>query len=200
MKIRISESMYRKLQAVAFVLVLLPIGYIAYEGFVPEREPGDIEAIAGDRAFQDQRFERALKEYRAALEEDAEHGHALLGKANTLVQLGHFDDAIAAYDRYVAEIDAEFAGVYANRGIAFDHIGEHELALQDYRKAQELDETVDDGPGWLTRFLHMDRDGQPTIGDRADYIENQLALPEDERQLADPERDSEQRSYTQRLE
>ncbi len=197
--IKITESGYQKLKVVAFVAILMPLGYMVYEGFGEAREPGDMQAVAGDRAFQDRDFESALSEYKAALEHDPEHGHALLGKANALVQLQRVDDAIAAYDRYIAEIDDEFAGVYANRGIAFDHIGEHELALQDYRKAQALDEAVDDGPGWLTRFLHMDTDGQPTVGDRADYLEHQLALPEEERKLADPERDGEQRSYTQRL-
>lgn len=200
MTIKITESRYQKLKVIAFIAILMPLGYMVYEGFSAEREPGDVEAIAGDRAFQDRNFERALREYRSALEQAPDHGHALMGKANTLVELQRFDEAIATYDRYAEEIDDDFAGVYANRGIAFDRIGEHELALQDYRKAMDLDSSVDEGPGWLTRFLHMDSGGQPTIGDRARYIESQLALPEDERKLADPDRDGQQRSYTQRLE
>ncbi len=199
MTIKITESRYQKLKVIAFVAILMPLGYMVYEGFSAEREPGDAEAIAGDRAFQDRNFERALGEYRSALEQDPEHGHALMGKANALVELRQFDDAIAAYDRYAEEIDGDFAGVYANRGIAFDRIGEHELALRDYQQAMELDPSVDDGPGWLTKFLHMDSAGQPTIGDRARYIESQLALPEEERKLADPDLDGQQRSYTQRL-
>lgn len=198
--IRITESGYQKLKVVAFVLVLLPIGYMVYEGFGEERGPGDIEAVAGDRAFQDRDFEAALEEYRAALDAAPEHAHAQLGEANTLVELGRFEDAIAAYDRYVEEIDAEFGGVYANRGIAYDRMGQHRRALEDYRRAQRLDPSVDEGPGWLTKLLHMDPGGQPTIGDRADYIEAQLALPEDERKLSDPERDEQQRAYTQRPE
>lgn len=197
--IRITESGYQKLKVAAFIAMLMPLGYLVYEGFVPERGPGDIEAVAGDRAFQDRHFEQALREYRAALEKAPEHGHALMGKANALAELGRFEEAIAAYDRYAGEIDGDFAGVYANRGIAFDRMGEHRRALEDYRRALELDSSVDDGPGWLTRFLFMDPDGQPTIGDRADYIEMQLALPEHQRKLSDPEADSRQRTYTQRI-
>lgn len=200
MKIRITESGYQKLKVIAFVAILVPLGYMVFAGFSADRDPGDAAALAGDRAFQDRNFDRALAEYQAALEQDPEHGHALMGKANALVELQRFDDAIAAYDRYAEEIDSDFAGVYANRGIAFDRIGEHEVALQDYRKAMALDPSVDEGPGWLTKFLHMDSSGQPTIGDRARYIESQLALPETERKLADPDVDGQQRSYTQRLE
>jgi len=199
MTIKITESGYQKLKVIAFVAVLMPLVYMIYAGFGEASEPGDMQAVAGDRAFQDRNFERALEEYKVALQHKPEHGHALLGKANTLVELGRFDEAIAAYDRYADEVDPEFAGVYANRGIAFDRMGEHELALADYRTAQELDPSVDDGPGWLTRFLHMDSGGQPTIGDRARYLEAQLALPEHERQLADPDLDGQQRSYTQRI-
>lgn len=197
--IRITERGYEKLKVLALVAMLLPFGYLAYDSFVPSRAPGDIEAVAGDRAFQDRRYERALSRYQEALELAPDHGHALLGKANTLVELGRLNEAIAAYDRYIREIDGDFAGVYANRGIAFDRMGEHELALQDYRKALAMDSTVDDGPGWLTQFLYIDTHNQPTIRDRADYLAVQLALPEEERVLAVPELDGEQRAYTQRL-
>lgn len=197
--ITISERGYQALKVMAFVAVLGPLAWWIYdEGIAPDRGPGDVEAIAGDRAFQDRRYERALSEYKTALEKDPMHGPAMLGLANTYVQFERFEDAIEMYDRYEREIDSEFAGLYANRGVAYDRMGEHTRALEDYRTAQYLDESVDDGPGWLTRFFHMDADGQPTVGDRADYIEYQLELPPSERQLANPEVDSQQRPYPQR--
>lgn len=195
---KISERGYQALKVMAVLAVLAPLAYWAYdEGVAPDRGPGDVEAIAGDRAFQDRRYERALDEYKAALEKDPGHGNALLGKANTYVQLERFEDAVAAYNRYEQEVDPEFAGLYANRGIAYDRMGEHERALADYRMAQELDPSVDDGPGWLTRFFHIGPEPPPTVGDRADYLEYQLQLPPHERKLADPEADREQRPYTQ---
>lgn len=197
--IRITERGYERLKVIALLAALMPLGYIAYDAFTTEREPGDVEAIAGDRAFQDGRYDEALAEYRDALDADPEHPKALIGLGNTLTQTGDYADAIEAYGRYIEEIDDEFAGVFANRGVAYDRMGEHEQALADYRRAQDLDPSVDDGPGWLTKLLHMDPEGQPTIGDRADYIEAQLELPPDERELARPDVDDRQRSYTQRV-
>ncbi|MBK5937305.1 tetratricopeptide repeat protein [Halorhodospira halophila] len=196
--IKITERGYRTWVVIAIVAALLPLGYALYQGVAPDRGPGDVKTIAGDRAFQDRRYERALEEYSRALEEAPQHRYAHLGKATTLLELGEFERAIDLYDRFIEWIDPEFAGAYANRGIAYDRLGEHEKALADYRTAAELDEAVDDGPGWLTRFFHMGPDGQPSISERADYIEEQLALPESERKLSDPEKDSQQRAYTQR--
>jgi len=197
--IEITERGYEKLKVVALLAALMPLAYLGYQAVTTERAPGEVEATAGDRAFQDGRYETALAEYRDALDQAPEHGQALLGLANTLTQTGDYREAIAAYNRYLEDVDPEFAGAYANRGIAYDRMGNHEQALADYRKAQELDPSVDDGPGWLTKFLHMGPEGQPTIGDRADYLEAQLALPPDERELTRPDIDEEQRSYTQRV-
>ncbi len=192
-----SEEMYRKLKWVAVVVAILPIAWLVYEGFVPDREPGDVAATAGDRAFADHHYERALEQYQRALEQAPDHLHALRGKAATLTELGFHEDAVEAFTRYLEE-DPGFAGVYANRGIAYDRMGRYEEALRDYERALILDPSVADGPGWLTKFLHIGPEGQPTIADRAGYIRAQLALPEEERVLSDPELDSAQRSYSQR--
>ena len=194
----ISESTYRVLKYVAIVMVLLPVAWLAYEGFVPDRQPGDLAAVAGDRAFADGGYESALREYRRALEQAPEHRQALLGKANTYVQMGRYEDALAAFARFLDRYP-DFAGAYANRGIALDRMGRYRDALKDYERALVLDRSVADGPGWLTKFLHMTPEGQSTVADRADYIRQQLALPEDRRQLYDPQQDAAQRVYSQRI-
>ncbi|MCK8515938.1 tetratricopeptide repeat protein [Methylonatrum kenyense] len=193
----ITERTYQVLKYLAIAVVIAPVFWLAYEGFVPERGPGDTAATAGDRAFADGYYDRALREYRTALERDPENRHALLGKAGTYVQMERYDEALASYAQFI-ERYPDFAGAYANRGIALDRMGRYEDALEDYDRALTLDTSVADGPGWLTRFLHMGPEGQPTVADRADYIREQLALPEDERQLYDPEQDRAQRVYTQR--
>lgn len=193
----ISENTYRILKYMAVVVALAPVAWLAYEGFVPDRQPGDLAAVAGDRAFADGEYDRALREYRKALEQAPGHGQALLGKAGTFVEMARYEDALDTYGRFI-ERNPDFAGAYANRGIALDRMGRYEDALVDYERALTMDTSVADGPGWLTKFLHMGPDGQPTIADRADYIRQQLALPEDERQLYDPEQDAAQRAYSQR--
>lgn len=195
----ITERSYRILKGVAVAVVLAPVAWLAYMGFGPEQGPGDMAAKAGDRAFADGYYERALDEYNEALAEDADHRQALRGKARTLVEVGRFEKAVALYGRYL-EMAPKAAGVYANCGIAYDRMGRHEEALEDYERALELDPAVADGPGWLTRFLHMGSEEPPTIADRAAYLREQLALPADERKLSDPEQDGAQRSYSQRLE
>ena len=72
---------------------------------------------------------------------------------------------------------------------------DHELALADYRTALELDEKLSKGPGWLWRFLRNVPEAPPTIRDRADYLEAELAKPLGERLLQVPEKDAEQRMY-----
>lgn len=76
-------------------------------------------------------------------------------------------------------------------------MGRFEQALADYEYALYLDDGVADGPGWITRLLHMD-EPPPTVADRADYLRAQLALPEEERMLSMPEEDAAQRTYRQR--
>ncbi len=196
--IKLSERGYRGWVLIAIVAGLLPLGYMAYQAVVSGRDPGELAAIAGERALKDGRYERALEEYREALEQDPDHRYAVLGKATALQEMGELERAIAVYDRFLEEIDPGFAGAYANRGIAYDRLGEHERALADYRKAVDLDASVNEGPDWLTRFFHVNPDGQPSIAERAGYIEEQLALPPSERKLRDPERDQEQRAYTRR--
>ena len=195
----ISQRAYRILKGVAVVVVLAPVAWLAYEGFVPDRQPGDLAKVAGDRALADGNYERALREYRKALEDVPDSRRALLGVATTYVEMARYDDALDAFERFL-ERYPDFAGAYVNRGIALDRMGLYEKALKDYERALILDPSVADGPGWLTKFLHMTPEGQPTVADRADYIRYQLSLPEEERQMYDPDQDAAQRGYSQRVE
>ncbi len=196
--ILITEKTYRVLKILAIIVALLPVAWLAYEGFVPDRQPGDVAAVAGDRAFADGGYDRALREYRKALEQAPGHRQALLGKAATYLEMERYEEALDTYQRFI-DAYPEFAGAYANRGIALDRMGRYREALQDYERALILDPSVADGPGWLTRVLHMTAEGQPTVADRAAYIREQMALPEDQRVLYIPEEDAAQRTYSQRV-
>ena len=74
-------------------------------------------------------------------------------------------------------------------------MGDHRKALADYKKAIELDEEILEGPGWLWRFMRNIDEKPPTIKDRADYLEAELAKPESERLLKVPSEDEKQRMY-----
>lgn len=190
-----ADRKYRVLMAVAITLTVAWVGWTVWDGYLNRGgEPGDMAYHAGNTAFEDGNYERAERMYRDALAENAEHAHAWRHLGNTLTVLERFQEAEEAYDRAIA-LDPEFAGTYANRGILRDRMGQHREALTDYEYALYLDESVSDGPGWLTRFFRLQVEPPSTVADRADYLRAQLALPEDERQLRVPELDDQQRPY-----
>ncbi|MGD8642002.1 MAG: tetratricopeptide repeat protein, partial [Gammaproteobacteria bacterium] len=119
---------------------------------------------------------------------------ALRGKARTLMQLRRYDEALRTFDIAIAE-EPQFAGTYANRGILFDRMGRYQKAIDDYEHALALDPELADGPNWLTRFLRLQPEKPPTIADRAQYLQQELAKPEAERVLKVPEQDQQQRPY-----
>jgi len=192
----VNGRIYRILVRTAIVLSVVVLGVIAYQTFVIGRPPGDTAYLEGDQLFEDGLYERALGKYDDALRQDPDHFHALRARARTLMELGRHREALREYELAISR-DPEFASLYANRGILYDRTGRYEKALADYEKALALDPELDKGLHWMTRFLRNRPEGQPTIGDRARYIRGELAKPGDQRLLAVPEVDEEQRSYKQ---
>jgi len=112
--------------------------------------------------------------------------------------------ALDAYDQSilrqeaagVSEQSRRILGVaYANRAILKDRMADHSGALTDYRAAMALEPAVQEGPGLLTRFLRNQPQRPPTVADRVRYLEQQLAKPESEQLLLQPQQDHEQRPY-----
>ncbi len=188
------DAVYRLLRNLAIVLTIAWVGWSAWDYFHQDTGPGMVEYAAGNRAFEDGDYERALQEYTAALKANPQLLDALRGKARTLMQLGRNDEALAAFNEAIAR-DPEFGGTYANRGILHDRMGHYTRALADYEKALALDPELAEGPGWMTRFLRLQPEKPPTIADRARYLREQLALPPDQRLLRVPEEDAKQRGY-----
>ncbi|MDE0309427.1 MAG: tetratricopeptide repeat protein [Acidiferrobacterales bacterium] len=187
----------RLYQFLKYTAIVLALGWLAwgiYDGFFKERAPGDTEYHAANKLFEDAAYARALSSYEAALGKDPRHIHAMRGRARSLMQLDRFEDALKVFDESIA-LEPNFAGTYANRGILHDRMGHHELALQDYVTALQLDPEITEGPHWLTRFLRNQPERPPGIAERAAYIAAELAKPESDRLLKVPEIDAEQRSY-----
>jgi tetratricopeptide (TPR) repeat protein len=188
-----TEAQYRFLKYTAFGLALAWVGWSLYD-YLGTKEPGDFAYHAGSNAFADGHYEQALDYYLEALEIAPDHTAARRGLAEALIMLEREREAMALYDELLAR-DPDNAGYHANRGIAHDRLGEHELALADYERALQLDASISEGPGWLTRFLRNQPEPPPGIAERAEYLRAQLDLPEDQRQLRLPERDAAQRPY-----
>jgi tetratricopeptide (TPR) repeat protein len=198
------DRVTRNLKIIAVVLTLAFVGWAAYDQFAGKASPGDLAYHAGNRAFEDGNYQRAVSEFERALAEAPGHLHALRGLAISLHQAGRHEDALAIYDEAIARAlpspddegeQAALAATYANRGILLDTLGRHEEALISYETALALHEDAAKGPHWLTRFLRNQPEAPPTVVDRARYLRAELAKPEAERVLRIPEIDQQQRPY-----
>lgn len=185
---------YRYLKYTAIVLTVAWVGWTLYGMWIAGSEPGDYAYHAGSNHFTDGNYPKALQEYEEALQTNPDHRAALRGRAETLIMLKRELEAIEIYNK-LTTLEPNKAGYYANRGIAYDRIGNYKAALEDYEKAIRLDPEVGEGPGWLTRFLRNQAEKPPGIAERANYIKTQLALPASERALYTPDKDTSQRPY-----
>lgn len=116
------------------------------------------------------------------------------GLANSYVQLKRYDDALRTIDRAI-QLDPEFGGNYAIRGIIYDHTGQHRQAMEDYELSLKKSPEVAEGMHWLDRLLHNIQEKPPTIEERLAYLKHQFSLPASERVLSIPELDDKQRPY-----
>lgn len=166
---------------------------------------GDYEVRQGDILLSDGRYEAALERFNAALAISPDHRGAVMGRGLVFLQSERYIDAEAEFTYLIeflrdnVEPDdatgvAVHAAAYTNRGIIYDRTGRYEKALADYIEALKIDEGAVDGPSLIDRVIY----GTPrpaTTRQRAIYLIEQLALPEDQRVLRMPEKDAEQRMY-----
>ena len=174
--------------------MLLIAGLVFYWRAGVEQKPGDINVRTGNYRLEDGQYDEAIKEFSEALEKNPEHFIARLGLATTYMQMEKYMKALQEFDLVVGQAP-ELAAAFANRGILYDRLGEHRKALADYKKAMELDPEILEGPGFLWRFMRNIDEKPPTIKDRAEYLEAELAKPESERLLKVPSEDEKQRMY-----
>jgi tetratricopeptide (TPR) repeat protein len=182
-------------KAIPYLIGLLVlIGFLIYWRTGVEKIPGDINVRTGNYRLEDGQYDEAFKEFSEALEKSPDHAMARLGLAVTYMQTGKYFEALQEFN-LVIKINPELAAAFANRGILYDRLGEYKKALADYRKALELDPEILEGPGWLWRFMRNVDEKPPTIQSRAEYLEAELAKPEEERLLKIPGEDEKQRMY-----
>lgn len=170
-----------------------------------EAPPGDYQVRQGDLRLGEHKYDEALAAFDQALEQAPHHRGAMMGRAIVFLQTGDHAEAEAAFTDLIdylkqnLETDdptgtAVLAGAYANRGILYDRTNRHEKALADYVQAIKTDEGAIEGPNIFHKVLYGN--SRPaTIAKRAEYIASQLALPEEERVLRNPELDAAQRMH-----
>lgn len=190
------EKLYQVLKWTAIVMAVTWVAWTFYDSYFSPRESGDTAYLTAERAFTDAQYVDALQQFDQALAENPQHIAALRGKARSLLQLERYSEALQAFNHAIAQAP-EFAASYANRGILYDRLGNYEAALADYEHALKLDAELAKGPGWMTRFFRLQTEKPATIDARARYLKAELAKPEAERVLRQPETDAQQRPYKQ---
>jgi len=189
------ERHYTFLKWTAIFLTMTWISWIFYnDGLHSDNIAGNDAYFAGNTFFEDGHYQRALQEYNQALQENPAHTPALRSKANTLIQLTRYQDALSVLNQLINQ-EPNFAGNYANRGILHDRMGNYLVALHDYETALTMDNSLAKGPDWLTRFFRLQADKPSTIVARALYLREQLAKPKDAQLLAIPDLDRRQLPY-----
>src|SRR6516162_9992821 len=91
----------------------------------------------------------ALEAFDASLRLRKDHSRAQRLRAESLFQLGRFQQAVEAFDRYL-EKGKPLESVYRGRGLARAELGKHPGAIEDFTRALELDatSTVQTYRGW----------------------------------------------------
>ena len=197
----------RVLRRFIYLMVLLVVGAVVFQlgaDWFTGGAPGDYQVRVGDQRLSEGDYDAALEAFDEALEVMPDHRGALMGRALAFMQADRHDEAFAEFE-YMIDVltetvapddptgQAVLAGAYGNRGILHDRRGEYREALDDYIRSIQVDAGAVEGPGVIHEILYGYKPS--TIRDRAIYIHEQLQLPEDQRVLAIPELDEEQRMY-----
>ena len=185
---------YNFFMRIALVLTIAWISWSIYDGVLREKKASNSDYFAANKFFEDGFYEEALRAYRKSVVKSESQLNAKRGIARSLMQLGREDEALAMFNE-VIELEPDFAASYANRGILYDRIGNYHAAIADYQKALQLNPKLAYGPKWLTRFLRNQVEKPPTILGRMQYLQAEMAKPEDQRVLKLPEEDEIQHPY-----
>lgn len=167
--------------------------------------PGSYEVRRGDQMLSDGKIQEALGYFQTALEKSPNHLGAIMGMGTALLQSSDPAAGEVWYRKAIAMVEARratpqaqdgkiLAAAYGNLGILFDRQGDYQRAFDHYLRALKADSAFVEGPQWVDKLLY-NMDKPSTIRDRAAYIYQQLALPEDQRLLRKPELDNRQRMY-----
>jgi tetratricopeptide (TPR) repeat protein len=103
--------------------------------------------------MREQRHERAMQDYEAAMKLSPGMPEAKINLGAMLYYVGRYADAVAALNDGVKVEDSEArAAAYYNRAIAYERLGNVEAAYSDYRSALAIQPDFDPAARQLTRF------------------------------------------------
>jgi lipoprotein NlpI len=92
----------------------------------------------------DEDYDRAFKDFSAAIRNDPAYARAYNDRGASLFGLEDYDDAIKDYDHAI-RLKPTYADAFYNRGLAYDATGDGVHAIADYNQAIRLDPKDPDG-------------------------------------------------------
>lgn len=185
---------YRLLTISAIALGVCVIAWSLYDGALRQSIPGENDYHSANKYFEDGHYQKAKLSYLNCLSINPDFIYARRGLARTLMQLNEYEQSLEVFNEVIKKEPA-FAASYANRGILYDRMGRYSEAVEDYKKAIELDEKIVEGPSWITRFLRNQAYKPPSVYDRLIYLQKELRKPTHEQLLKVPELDDLQKPY-----
>jgi len=199
-----TEVLRRYIKLMVYALIVAAAFSLGYQYFTSQ-EPGDYYVRQGDNRLSEGNYEQAIESFNLALDKSPNHRGAMMGRALVFTQTKQYDQAIAEYNNLISFLEdtiekddltgrGVLAAAYANRGIVYDRQGKYETALASYISALKTDEDTVSGPGIVNKILYGSEDAS-SVRKRAQYIYEQLKLPENERVMRLPEIDDTQRMY-----
>ncbi len=199
-----NANVLRRFVVLLFVATLGVATFTMFYDSFFNRPPGDFETEKGDINLQSDNFDKALDWFDQALVASPNHRGAMMGRAIVFMETERYELAADELGRLIDFLETSLvpddktgigalAAASANRGIVHDREGRYEAALEDYIAALTVDAGAVEGPGIVVKILYNPR--PHTVRDRAQYLYEQLQLPESERRLRAPEIDAEQRRY-----
>ena len=125
------DRIYSSLVKICIILTTLFTFWLAWDHF-SNRPLGYNEYSAANKAFKDKNYENAYKYYLKAykLNDDV---NSVEGLARSLMELKRYHES-EKYFSIAINKDSDFAPAYANLGVLYDRLGEHE------RRQYKLDE------------------------------------------------------------
>jgi tetratricopeptide (TPR) repeat protein len=103
-----------------------------------KRKPADFFDYRGDKFLDKGEYERAMKEFDAALQLDPDDEFALMSRGPLYAMRDDPDRAIADFSR-ITELDPGAANAHLERGEKYRHAGNPEAAIRDFDEAIRRD-------------------------------------------------------------
>jgi len=186
-------SSYKIFKTMAIILGLIVFFWLIYDykNSIGKVNQNYIEA---NNNFLKKNYLKALDLYRKVSELEPSNLYALEGEARCLMRLQNYNQALEIF-KLVLKRDKNFVPALTNIAVLYDTIEDYEKAILYYRKAIQQDHRLLNRMTWFKRFMKNIHFKPSTIEERLFYLENQLDLESNKRNLKNIEIDKLQPDY-----